>query len=449
MCIAIYKPAGQWAQKANLRQCFKVNKDGAGYTIFKDGQLHTKKGFFDFDTFWESYEKDVTAADPAFVHFRIATLGSKTADNCHPFWIPGKPIVEGEGDNVVVTETYFGVLMHNGPCLNRTHCGGDKAGDRSDSRQFAEDFIGAFLREGMPIEILKSDPMKKMIEEFVGFEKVAIMFADGSVQIYNESKGNWHEGCWWSNTSYKEYTSTYSTGGAHYGQGVSGTAGNNFQGQRSYRQTSLTDDYTELEDWWIVALAKKEKEERERANGTIVAGAKQEGSASSSQKATTVEELTKGLTVNKPGKFVCVYTDLLDEYIPEHIKLVFDGSQEFELLEWDEVLGGYLMMDRSEDAFVNAMDGYIYDLVEAEDGLEKAVVIGRACDTVAELRNILSKASPLTEEDYAFIDEFYNGFLEPEAVGTEQEAASQQEVAIATSDSKELVVVENSGVVEA
>lgn len=178
MCLAIYKPAGAWAAKAALHTAFKNNPSGAGYAWHDGTKVQLKKGFFTWRSFWKSYKQHVTAEVPAFIHFRIVTRGGKTAANCHPFQLSN------------------GVLMHNGPLLNATCCAGDEV--RSDSRQFAEDFIDGLSSA----QVVRLRPM---IEDFIGTEKVLMLFDDGVVVIAGERQGHWANGCWWSNSSYEDY----------------------------------------------------------------------------------------------------------------------------------------------------------------------------------------------------------------------------------------------------
>lgn len=177
MCLAIYKPAGAWASKARLRRAFKHNPNGAGFAWHDGSTVQVLKGFFTWRSFWRNFKQHVKSETPAFIHFRITTVGGSTAENCHPFRLTN------------------GVLMHNGPCLNARHCAGDET--RSDTRMFAEDFIDG-------LESWQVERIKPMIEDFAGTEKVAMMFDDGAVVIANEGNGHWADGCWWSNSSYEE-----------------------------------------------------------------------------------------------------------------------------------------------------------------------------------------------------------------------------------------------------
>lgn len=181
MCIAIIKPRGKWVSEEALHNGFEANPHGAGYAYYDEIRrtVVVKKGYFKFEDFKKEYMKDVTADMLAFAHFRISTSGRKNADNCHPFLI----------DN--------GALMHNGPCINRDKCKGDD--DRSDSWQFADDMM-----KHLSIQNIRA--IQPMIEDFIGYEKIAFMFTDGTYMIANEKNGQWSEGCWFSNGSFRGYS---------------------------------------------------------------------------------------------------------------------------------------------------------------------------------------------------------------------------------------------------
>ena len=177
MCLAIYKPAGAWASKANLHEGFKSNPHGSGYAFHDGSKVQIRKGFFTWNSFWNSFKKDVHTETQALIHFRIATKGEKIAENCHPFQLPA------------------GAMMHNGPCINWRHCAGSAT--QSDSRQFADDFIGDLTS----VQVAR---LKPMIEDFAGTEKIIFLFDNKEVVICNADNGHWANGCWWSNRSYEK-----------------------------------------------------------------------------------------------------------------------------------------------------------------------------------------------------------------------------------------------------
>lgn len=204
MCIAIAKPAGKWVSKEHLYNSFNANRDGAGYAFLHkvSGQMVIKKGYFTFEEFYKEFSKDVDTDTHALIHFRISTAGKKDAANCHPFSLQN------------------GAMMHNGPCINYSSCKGDK--ERSDTRQFAEDFVQTLSKE----QIVAIRPM---IESYIGSEKIVFLFNDGEFVFCNERNGQWHEGCWFSNSSFRGYFNQTGTAIRNYddsyGHGYGGYGG--------------------------------------------------------------------------------------------------------------------------------------------------------------------------------------------------------------------------------
>jgi len=121
--------------------------------------------------------------DYALWHARLATHGSTTVDNCHPFKVGGDE------------RTY---LAHNGilPILEPT---GDL---RSDTRIFAEDLLPAIGG----VSALDNVQVMNLMEDFTSGSKVAILTVDTRAQyqayLIHENKGTKDStGVWWSNDS--------------------------------------------------------------------------------------------------------------------------------------------------------------------------------------------------------------------------------------------------------
>jgi glutamine amidotransferase len=129
----------------------------------------------------------------AMWHARLATHGSMTVENCHPFKVGGDE------------RTY---LAHNGilPIVEPT---GDT---RSDTRIFAEDLLPAIGG----VSALDNPQVMNLVEDFTSGSKVAILTVDMRAQyqayLIHESKGTKDStGVWWSNDScYIRPTSWYS-----------------------------------------------------------------------------------------------------------------------------------------------------------------------------------------------------------------------------------------------
>lgn len=178
MCIAIWKPEEKIISKETLARCFKANPDGAGYMYSADGKLHMKKGFFNFDDFYNEYVKD--EEHQCLIHFRIKTHGEISVENCHPF--------------IITNNIGF---IHNGIIS------GYGSATQSDTLLFNEEILKPIVTT-YGKKSLWSAHFKKLIEAAIGYSKLVFLTSSGESIIYNEQKGEWDEGVWYSNTSYKE-----------------------------------------------------------------------------------------------------------------------------------------------------------------------------------------------------------------------------------------------------
>jgi glutamine amidotransferase len=316
MCLAVYKPAGAWASKEQLRNSYEANPHGAGYAYHDGTQVHIVKGFFSWRSFWKSYKRHVTSAMPALAHFRIATRGEKDMANCHPFNIGN------------------GALMHNGPCINHRHCNGDK--ERSDTRQFAEDFITGLAST----QVKRIQPM---IEHFIGTEKIVLLFDDGEVILCNEKEGQWADGCWWSNSSFRGY------------------------GTRSFATSHNTraDDPDDHWDWWDKARAQHKAE----------AAAKTAFTAADS-------------------KWRLTYSLKLKGFIPKE-GMDHDGIP----CVWNEELSAYIDTEWKDCKDLKADDDYVYDM-----STTKQLVVGYVLRTVSQVGWFLGDEFLDVEEESAELE---------------------------------------------
>jgi hypothetical protein len=178
MCIAIYKPEGKEIERETLERCYRSNPDGAGYMFHKNDKLYVKKGFFSFSDFWQSYRRDKTKE--CVIHFRIKTHGAINKDNCHPYLVNDK----------------F-AFVHNGIISGYTDA------NKSDTWLFNEDVIQPFVSKWGNLGLFE-DPVKKLIESRIGYSKLIFMDNTGNTKIFNEDKGYWDDGVWYSNGGYKK-----------------------------------------------------------------------------------------------------------------------------------------------------------------------------------------------------------------------------------------------------
>lgn len=177
MCLAIYKPAGAQLKEEYLRNGFSNHSDGAGLAWAADGVLNVKKGFFDVEELIKQFEliKDY----PCLIHFRKATHGTIDETNCHPFLF---------NDNKLA-------LIHNG--ILPIKCSIDGL---SDTAHFVIQVLEPMIkRNKVPIN---DGALSYLITTSIGTDKIVIMDGEGKVYMFNEEKGKWDDGVWYSNTSY-------------------------------------------------------------------------------------------------------------------------------------------------------------------------------------------------------------------------------------------------------
>ena len=194
MCIAIYQPQGLILDDETLKRCHLNNPDGCGMAYIREdnGKIEIYKSL-KFKKWLKRYHQmtQQNPESPFLIHFRIKTHGVVSTDNCHPFKI--------DKDHV---------FIHNGMI---TKCAPkERDGAISDTRLFNQ-----MILQSLPNGWFDNDAIKNLIEPWIGNSKLAILKRDGSINIINEEKGNWHEGVWFSNTSYeatytrKKPTTTY------------------------------------------------------------------------------------------------------------------------------------------------------------------------------------------------------------------------------------------------
>jgi hypothetical protein len=181
MCIAIAKQAGVEIDPVILERCFTHNPDGAGFCIEQDGVLQIHKGLFTFKAFYDAFKPFEN--QKALIHFRIKTHGPLNTENCHPFFVNDEC-----------------AFIHNGIIS-----GVPNSRTESDTIMFNNLYIKPLVKD-YGYAALKTTPIKKLIEDFIGHSKLAFFNKnEDDFLIFNKEKGNLSaEGIWFSNESWKE-----------------------------------------------------------------------------------------------------------------------------------------------------------------------------------------------------------------------------------------------------
>jgi len=179
MCIIACTPAGLKLDKATFDQCWSRNPDGFGMTYLYEGKIRIKKTM-DRHQAWNIYNGvcNTTMDSWKILHFRIGTHGTKDISNCHPFMIH---------DDLV--------FAHNGVIRQIPDCP-DKL--LSDTQMFNN-----LILKHLPKDFYKWEHYRMLIEDYIGYSKLTFLDTDNSLYIFNSEKGEWSDGVWFSNTSYK------------------------------------------------------------------------------------------------------------------------------------------------------------------------------------------------------------------------------------------------------
>lgn len=212
MCLLSYYPPGVQPDIQRLRNGCLRNRDGFGYAIVVDAGLKTAfihvRKFMKHEEALSGFKADRAKYPngPALFHSRMATGGTETEFNVHPFKV-GKD----EG-------TY---VAHNGIMFST-----EAKDPRSDTHYFADEIAPRFYRR------LDRKGVRAQLEAFLGSGNKLVFLTVNpryrqSAYIFNEDLGEWVEGAskrtedseWHSNTGYKSAPKYRSRGsGSYYNQ---------------------------------------------------------------------------------------------------------------------------------------------------------------------------------------------------------------------------------------
>jgi len=185
MCIAIYKPEDKVLSLATLKECYTSNPDGAGFMYAENKKLHIEKGFFSFQSFYDAFKKHETKQ--AVIHFRIKTHGKIDTTNCHPFAV-----------NNAIGFVHNGIISGFGDA------------NHSDTIGFNQSILQPLVSKWGNLALFQ-DPIIDLIEGRIGYSKLVFLDRHGNHKIMNEHKGEWDDGVWYSNNSYKPYVAPITT----------------------------------------------------------------------------------------------------------------------------------------------------------------------------------------------------------------------------------------------
>jgi len=176
MCLIAYSPEGELIPRAAFDSARRTNPDGIGVmsSLGVEKFMGRKSG----KRAWRYLRSLAQDSIPYGLHFRWATHGSVTRDNCHPFTAPASDAI----------------VMHNG-VFRQTAKRATNA--RSDTALFVEQFMAA---APAPDSARYGDFVRRL-EKFIDRTNLLLIFHRRSAEftICNEREGEWIDGLWYSN----------------------------------------------------------------------------------------------------------------------------------------------------------------------------------------------------------------------------------------------------------
>ena len=204
MCIIASVPRGRALNEEQIDKMWNRNSHGGGIAWIEDGKVKVYKSLKLKPIKEMILEIQKQEPSDILVHMRIKTNGRVCLENCHPFHID--------------TQTVF---AHNGIMPREFHPPAKLEDDISDTRWF-----GQIVLEHIKLTALDDSRFIEVLEDMIGrYNKLVILTANPKLHhesyIINESSGEWHDGIWFSNDSYKPFSQKMTFGTRAYVDGGS------------------------------------------------------------------------------------------------------------------------------------------------------------------------------------------------------------------------------------
>lgn len=193
MCvIAVKKPGINVPDEKNIKDMWEANSDGAGFMYAIKGKVYIEKGFMklnDLTNALKHLEKKAKKTDdlelkdiPMVFHFRIKTHGANSASNTHPFPISSKE----QHLKALDLTTPIGVA-HNGIIATAK-----PMGDMSDTMSYIANVLTPLAM--LDKNFYKTEYGKTLMENTIGYSKLAFLDGDGVIELVGEFKAGTKEG---------------------------------------------------------------------------------------------------------------------------------------------------------------------------------------------------------------------------------------------------------------
>lgn len=194
MCIALYLKKYVTVDRDTLINCYTSNPDGFGFAYYDENNKLVIRKFIGEQNILLGIEEFLLTRThyinkQMLAHFRIASHGKISKKTCHPFKI---------NDDIVFCHN--GILSDFSQKLSL------------DSKLSDTMLFNKKVFHKLPRDFMSHPVYKKMLEETIGsWNKMILLNANGTHWILNEDQGEWHNGIWYSNSTYKSYESYYTS----------------------------------------------------------------------------------------------------------------------------------------------------------------------------------------------------------------------------------------------
>ena len=197
MCVICHVPKTETLDDSRLARLWSRNPDGGGLAyISRRGNLVVEKSM-NADQFKEQVKRvqSFRHRSDLLLHMRIATHGSVSLPNVHPFRV-NEP--QGRDDLVMA---HNGIISKTTPkkVYSKKEKKSVPVDDRSDTRVFIEEVVNE-----LPLNWLDNPAIVRMVSDFVGGSKLMFLSTrpelSKPVYIINKSAGTNRGDMWFSNS---------------------------------------------------------------------------------------------------------------------------------------------------------------------------------------------------------------------------------------------------------
>lgn len=208
MCIIIAKKKeDRLPTKEELKNCFTINRDGAGFMYVDDGYVHIDKGYMTYDAFEKRFDALCKKYNDfknksLVIHCRIGTSSGNIPENTHPYPITSKE----EYLHALKVKCSLG-MAHNGIIPGYTPTWANPT--TNDTQEFVMKFVYELRKRWN--DFYKNEKMLSALGRITN-SRLAFLDTDDNVYLV----GDWvtEKGLKFSNSTFRTYTYNY-TGGKY------------------------------------------------------------------------------------------------------------------------------------------------------------------------------------------------------------------------------------------